>query len=186
MNPILLLSNLFRQSLENNTLLEHFSLVGHGSNGVVLRHNDREFALYCIKTVMNDFLKETVMELYKEDSNIDSDYLEYLENNLGINKNLHIEVENYRKIGSFQSLKKYIPELFFPLQIQEKTEYIILEFVEGDYFNFELTKTIDHNLRLVINEFKKNGFEFGDKIEGITKKDGSIVLIDLDSIQRNT
>ncbi|MEJ9282235.1 hypothetical protein [Ureibacillus thermosphaericus] len=161
-------------------------MIGYGANGVVLKPLKNEFATYCIKTVYNDFLKENILKINREEKRVSKIYLEYLNDNLGIKENLKEEIENYRKISSIPSLKKYIPKLYYPIDNETENKFMVLEFINGISINIEgLYEIKDEKLLSIIEEFTKQGFEFGDKIEAIKKDDGSIIIIDLDSIQKN-
>ncbi|MEH7181100.1 hypothetical protein [Neobacillus vireti] len=179
---VLELVDLFQKCMAEDSVIQHFNIIGFGLNGVVLiAKNSRD---YCIKTIYTDSLKEEIIKINKQDG-VSDYYLDYLKDNLGNVKNLNQEFNMYKEISSYPSLKNLIPELFFPIENQHTIKYLILEFINGEHCLIEgLLEINDKDVEIGINEFKENGYLFGDKIEWIKKSDGNVTFIDFDSISK--
>ncbi|MEK5061856.1 hypothetical protein BK126_14990 [Paenibacillus sp. FSL H7-0326] len=176
-----ILTNIFLDVKDNDFRESDDYKIKHGGNAIIVFPQSLELQPYCLRTPITKTYKERLI-----DETGDKSRKQHYRETLNVDTPLDDQMIGYQQISKNQKLKNHIP--VFYSDEQNTLPFIVTENIQGTQIKLEMLLPNCQQVNLSPIEsvyclFKQEGFEFGDKVEGIW--DGNkIVLVDLAEIRQ--
>lgn len=177
------LTNVFLDAKDNDFQESDDYKIHHGGNAIIIFPQAIGLQSYCLRTSITKTFKQRLIN-----QTHDKTRKEYYRDSLNVDTPLDDQMTGYQQISKNPKLKNHIPNFYS--DEQNGLPFIILENIHGTEVKLEMLLPDCKQVNLSPIEsvyclFKQEGFEFGDKVEGIW--DGKkVVIVDLAEIRQIT
>lgn len=168
--------------MESKEFANKFTFI-FGNNGVILRPKGNILGSLCVKTPLIGIFKKLKLAESNEEWRVDE--FDKAKEECILTYSIRQDIDIYNEISKNDELFPHIPT-FHHYETSEKTEFIIMDFIEGDYIEtMILPNCTNPSLKEfdnIVCKFRNNDFDFIDRVEAIHNKEDSYKLIDLGGI----
>ncbi|AMV09890.1 hypothetical protein GT3570_02885 [Geobacillus thermoleovorans] len=173
---------LFKEAIRTGEFKSKFDLI-FGNNGVILRPKAQELKSLCVKSQLVKALSDLKPNEQKPKLPKEQDELfnEVFSKKGVLTYSISRDIEIYEEIQKHKELIEYVPQFYFS-ETHEEPNFIIMDFIEGEYIERMLLTDGDRDLLDIYGLFREKGFEIIDRLEAIyNRKKNHYTIIDLGS-----